>query len=485
MRYVLDKRYRFRGWQKARTGLLDNGRKQTLFLEKGQYQLLLRCDGAHDLDVAQLSAEHKEFLEKQLAEGVIHPAGPLECLRPEQEYRVYPAEHKGDVQWSITGACNLRCRHCFMSAPHAKHGTPSHEQIIRVADQLAECGIFRVGLTGGEPLIRQDFLDIIDALVERGIGISTIYTNGWLLDGAFLDNLDARHVHPGFQLSFDGVGWHDFLRGVSGAEERTIQALKLLQKRDCYASVSMCLHRKNRHVLRESVNLLASLGVHSLKCGVMQEQGEWTQPEMRGLQLTPEEELRVFEEYIPQYFEDDAPLTIMLGGVFMYDPGNARWGAFNLKEVPVEAERDVFACGSLYKTLYIGAEGMVCPCMGMADTEYAEHFPNLFETPLTDILNDSDFTQLYRMTVGDLRDRNPLCRECAHMDLCGGGCRNAALIAGDDYCGIDPGLCWYFKHDGPRRIEAVAKAPFEAYLKRNPPKEGQGQRMENALVECP
>ena len=492
MRYVLDDRYRFRGWQKSRTGLVDCARKRASFLERGKYQLLLQCDGAHDLDLEQLSGDDREFLEELLERDVVRPAWPAQYLLPEQEYMVYPAEYEEEVQWSVTGACNLRCRHCFMSAPHAKHGAPSHEQIIQIADQLAECGVLRVGITGGEPLVREDLLDIVDALGERGIGISSIYTNGWLLDEAFLDELDKRHMHPSFQLSYDGVGWHDFLRGVPGAEERTIEALKLLQARDFYVSIGMCLHRKSRHVLRESVNLLASLGVRSLKCGPMQEQGEWLNPEVRELQLTQEEALQVFEEYIPQYFEDDAPLPIMMGGYFMYTPGNAGWGAFYLKECSEEAEQKVPACGVLLSHFYIGAEGMVCPCMGMADTDYAENFPNLFDTRLADILNDSDFTHLCRATVGDLRDRNPKCRECEHMDLCGGGCRNAVLAAGEDYYGIDPELCWYFEHDGKARIEAAAKAPFEAYLKRNPPKkeqqkktEDQDEKVKNDLIECP
>ncbi len=126
MRYVLDNRYRFRGWQKARTGLVDRALKHATFLEKGRYQLLLQCDGAHDLDLEQLSKEHKGFLEKQLEKGVVRPARPAEYLLPEQEYMVYPCEYKEEVQWSVTGACNLKCRHCFMSAPHAKHGAPSH-----------------------------------------------------------------------------------------------------------------------------------------------------------------------------------------------------------------------------------------------------------------------------------------------------------------------------------------------------------------------
>ena len=269
------------------------------------------------------------------------------------------------MQWSVTGACNLACRHCFMSAPHAKHGSPSHEQIIAIADQLAECGVSQVGITGGEPLIREDFLDIIDALNERDIAIATLYTNGWLVDEALLDELDKRHVHPAFQLSFDGVGFHDFLRGVPGAEERTLRALRLLQERDYPVSVSMCMHRKNRHALRDSVNLLASLGVRYLKCGSMMELGEWTQPEVLDLQLTWEEELQMFEEYIPQYFEDDAPLPIMLAGVFMYTPGDPEWKIYHKTVCTAGDESRMPSCGVLKDIFYIGAAGMVCPYMGM------------------------------------------------------------------------------------------------------------------------
>ena len=57
----------------------------------------------------------------------------------------------------------------------------------------------------------------------------------------------------------------------------------------------MCIHRESAHMLRDSVRLLASLGVKSLKCGAMMEQGEWASPEVAGLQLTKEEELEMFE----------------------------------------------------------------------------------------------------------------------------------------------------------------------------------------------
>jgi MoaA/NifB/PqqE/SkfB family radical SAM enzyme len=48
-----------------------------------------------------------------------------------------------------------------------------------------------------------------------------------------------------------------------------VRALKLLQERQYNVSVSMCVHRDNRDSLRESVKLMASLGVKRIKCGSM------------------------------------------------------------------------------------------------------------------------------------------------------------------------------------------------------------------------
>ena len=289
---------------------------------------------------------------------------------------------------------------CFMSAPHAKHGSPTKEQLLSIVDQLAECGVLNVGVTGGEPLIREDLFDILDALSAREIGVSTLYTNGWLVDEALLDKLAERNMHPSFQLSFDGVGWHDFLRGMPCAEEKAIHAFELLRERNFPMSASVCIHRKSRESLRDTVKLLASLGVMSVKCGSMMEIGEWASPEVRGLQLTRQEELEMFEHYIPQYFEDDAPVSIMMSDTLMYTPGDEEWRIYDVREVPAEYEDSAPSCGVLSRSFYTGADGMVAPCMGTCDCSYATNFPNLFETPLRDILRESTYTELTRVSVG-------------------------------------------------------------------------------------
>lgn len=487
MKYILDPRYQLRGWYKSSTGVFDTMRKEASFLKKEHYILLMQCDGAHDIDEDALEGDNKEFFDALKKAEIIREAGFLDYLKEKQKYRKYPARYKRNAQWSITGECNLRCRHCFMSAPHAKHGAPTKEQLINIADQLAECGVFTVGITGGEPLIREDLWEIIDALSEREIGVNTIYTNGWLVDETLLDKLDERKMHPTFQLSFDGIGWHDFLRGVPGAEEKTIKALKLLKERNYNVAVSMCIHRKNRSVLRDSIRLLASLGVASVKCGRMMELGEWNCPDMKDLQLTRKEELEVFEEYIPQYFEDDAPVSIMLSDTLMYNRGDSKWHFYSVRPLPEEEETAALSCGVLRQNFYIGAEGMVTPCMGMGDCNYAEHFPNLFETPLRDILRDSELITLSSVKVKEIRDHNPKCRKCPYINHCTGGCRSSVLMQGDDYYGIDEDVCYFFENGWDERLSKVAQDSFEAFIKRNPPKVNMdaNRNIEETIDNCP
>ena len=469
MNYILDRRYRLRGWYKLPCGVYDTENFEAHFLDRHYYDLLMRCDAAHDIDMDSLNEQEAGFLQDMLDTGVVRPARDLDFLRAEQRYHAYPARYRTELQWSITGACNLACRHCFMSAPHAKHGVPSLEELLDVVEQLAECGVFSVGITGGEPLIRADFMDVVDALLEHEIRVKTIYTNGWHVDGALLDALEQRGIRPAFQLSFDGIGCHDWLRGVEGAEERTVAAIKLLKERGFGVSVSMCLHRKNVHTLRETVKYLADLGVQSLKCGATMNLGEWAEPDLASVQLSDQEELETIERYIPQYFEDDAPLSIMLDGAFIYAPGEDSWSIYYVRESSVQDEAHSLACPVLSKAFYIGADGVVSPCMGMCDTSYAANFPSLREHRLSEVLQDSAVVELAYATVRDVRDGNGECRNCEYIDRCTGGCRQAALMAEENYYGVDPTVCFFFKNGWEQRIRAIAQPAFEEYLRRNPP----------------
>lgn len=476
MFYILNERYSLRGWQKVPYAIFDNRSKRAVFLDKERFSLVAKCNGFYNIKKEELSEKMQKFLDAIVEDEVIREASFGDTLLTDQEYKLYPCRYKREVHWSITGQCNLKCRHCFMSAPGGKHGNPTHEQLIETMDQFVECGIFQVGITGGEPLIRPDFLEIVEELTKRKIGINCIYTNGWLVNENLLDSIEALGIKPPFQLSYDGVGQHDFLRGIEGCEERTLNALKLLQERGYSVSVSTCLHRGNVHTIRDTVNLMASLGVRSMKIGATMELGEWADPELHALSLTPTEELEAFEKYIPEFFEDGAPLSIMLSGTFSYSKPEERWSISCYRPCSVKWEQKVLSCPSIKNGFYVGAEGMVAPCMGMCDCNYAKNFPNLYQTPLKEILGNTHFMDLCATTVKQVRDGNDKCRNCEYMKKCTGGCRNTAIINSDNFYDVDKDVCFFFQNGWEDKFNAITEPCYRKYCEKNglTPKEQDG-----------
>ena len=444
-RYLLNPAYALRGWKLLPYAVQHRHMPRTEFFREDDWALFSACDGQTDIDWDALSDEQQKRYEHWERNGFIRRATPGECLRPDQEYVFYPARFKQSVHWSITGRCNYKCRHCFMSAPHAAQGEPSWEQLMTMLDAFERCGIKALDLTGGEPMIRRDFWALVDEIIRRRIIITTLYSNGLLITDAFLDELEARHIRPAIQFSFDGVGHHDWMRGVSRAEKTVVDALRRCQERGIPTSASMVVCRESIGSLRESVNLMASLGVRSMKVGNASPQGEWkNEPEHY---LAQEELYEAFLEYIPHYFEDGKPLTLGLEGFFFYDTDRERLTAIHEKNVPEDQFGKALMCGHVRREMYVSPKGNVLPCMSMVGGPIEEKFPNLLETPLEDILDrDSLYMDIINFRVSDFMEHNPECRTCEYRAACCGGCRAIAVRDGStDYLAKDPIACGYFK----------------------------------------
>lgn len=383
--YILSFWLAFRGWKLLPYAISHRFSLQTEFYRKEQWDLIRACDGKTDIVWDELTDEQRAAYEEWEKNGVIHLAGDGESLLKEQEYRFYPSRFKEKVQWSVTGRCNYKCRHCFMSAPHAAQGEPSWDELMTMLDAFERCGIKGINLTGGEPAVRSDFWQLVDEILSRGMIIPVIFSNGLLITDAFLDKLEARHIYPTIQLSFDGVGWHDWLKGIPGAEKIALDAFRRCHERGFPTAASMVLFRENKDSIRETANLLASLGVGSLKTDRTVEQGEWNRYKDHTLTLT--ELFETYLEYIPHYFEDGMPLTLSLDAFFIYDKQEKKMFSAYEKNIPEEYFGKVLMCGHVRRELYVSPKGGVLPCMSMVESAIEEQFPNMLETPLEEILD--------------------------------------------------------------------------------------------------
>lgn len=132
-------------------------------------------------------------MERFLEQGILEQSEePLPAMQPWQRYDVFPSRYLETVHWSITGKCNFNCRHCLVSAPDAQHPQLPLKDCLHIVHEIASCGVRRVDITGGEPLVRRDFEEIVKELSDYGISIGTLFTNASLLTEDTLQMLRRR-----------------------------------------------------------------------------------------------------------------------------------------------------------------------------------------------------------------------------------------------------------------------------------------------------
>lgn len=468
--YRLNKRCALRGWQRLSCTLVCRPGNQVQPLTASQFRVLMLCDGRTELDEELLSDEERKELDSFLEQKFVFAIESPAPISRGQEYRYYDNRQIDSVVWSITGRCNYRCRHCFMDAPDAALGELSHEQAMDIIEQFAQCGIFRVDLTGGEPLVRPDFWELVDALLARKIVIGAIYTNGWLVDEALLTKFEERHIRPEFSISFDGLGWHDWMRGVEGAEEAALRALRLCVARGFPVNVEMCLHRGNIHMLRETVNALGAMGVYAIKTGPVSDTELWCK-NCEGNHYTQREFLKDALKYIPQFYEDGCPATVMLNGVIEMKKETGAFRVLPERYSGTDSTLKCHLCGAVRHSCYITPDGRLLPCLPMTSCKEQKLFPKIADIGLQKGLSDSFYMKIADSRVSDLMEANQKCRGCPHVLKCGGGCRANALMSSGDLMGSDETLCMLWNEGYVDRIRQVA----EDAIRRFPPKETENE----------
>lgn len=127
--------------------------------------------------------------------------------------------------WELTMGCNLRCAHCGSSceAPLFDELTP--QEALNVAEQIAALGVKWVTLSGGEPLLREDWPDIALRLRRCGVAV-TMISNGWMVDEIIVQKMKGYRLAV-VALSVDGPPEiHDRIR-KAGSFERIEKAFHL------------------------------------------------------------------------------------------------------------------------------------------------------------------------------------------------------------------------------------------------------------------
>lgn len=416
-------------------------------LDRIRYSIVCKCNGANTVqDIRNFVQEktiHSQKYIKSIVQSTLSTLENYLLLYWRKEKLLSPRDFsfkentqdipKGHLSapialiWELTRACNLKCKHCFSSSGRQENNELTTNEVKKNIDSFAENRILYINFTGGEPLLRRDFFDILKYASTKNIFFD-FSTNGYLLTDKTVSNLKGTNVMQ-VQVSVDGLEeTHDNLRGVKGAFKRALKAIKLLSQANFDVVISCTVNRTNIKELPKLIDMALTVGASSFKTTLFIPigQGGFNQEEL-AINSNDVQQLSLLMSKKKK--ELSGRLSIMLTSCYpwLLDeslPRNPKW-----------LRSEYICCAAGTSNLFITSDGNVVPC------------PFLREHVLGNLRNDRPSDLWKAKTLETFRKLKPMdlkgkCKECDYLgDQCFGGCRAAALAYSDDLYGEDP-FCW-------------------------------------------
>ena len=338
------------------------------------------------------------------------------------------------IAWEVTRRCNLHCKHCRAAAEHcAYEGELSLDEIKRVLDNVAANFKPIMILTGGEPLLRPDILDIVRYTVKVGLQ-PVMATCGTLLTEDVARGLHEAGIQR-ISVSIDGpdAASHDDFRGVPGAFDGTMAGLEAARRGGLAFQVNTTVTRRNMDALERIYDLAISLGAVAFHPFLLVPTGRGK--ELQSELLSPDE----YERILNRIYEmrQDSPIP--------FKPTCAPHYYRILRQREAEAGREVTADTH-------GLDAMSKGCMGGLSFAFISHVGKVqicgfLEEKAGDLRESGfDFAEIWRSSalfnqLRDFRNYKGDCGMCEYRRWCG-GCRARAYAVTGDYLEEEP-FCAY------------------------------------------
>lgn len=325
----------------------------------------------------------------------------------------------------LTNACDLRCRHCSVDAGTRLKQELSKQSFLDVIDQAYEMMVPSLTFTGGEPMLVEYLPDLITYASEKPMRVA-LMTNGYSINAdraRMLKGCNLAHVN----VSLDGANekTHDRFRGVPGAFQRAVQALRLFKDLGMYVETTTVVHPGNANEIQDILKMGRVWGLNAMKFLPIVPFG-------RGARSAHEESLSCYARTIGDFFDD-------FGG-----------GTIRRRKSDRENEHGaMLRCNAGSGILSIRANGDVLPCNNFDTLPLG----NILRDPLMDIY---DRAQHDHELIRAIQVRSSDCETCSLLDYCRGGC----AVAGFAFTGRRGGCDLQRKHlvlEYLRREESVRR----------------------------
>jgi mycofactocin radical SAM maturase len=314
------------------------------------------------------------------------------------------------LTWELTYACNLACTHCLSSSGRRDPKELTTGEAKALIDEIAAMQIFYINIGGGEPMMRDDFFELIEHAVDRHVGVK-FSTNGTRIDEAAARRL-ASIDYLDIQISIDGVdaATSDHIRGA-GSYDRARRAMDNLKAAEFgQFKISVVMTRESVEQLDEFEALARNYGA-----------------ELRLTRLRPSGRgVDVWEELHPTLEQNRRLYRWLL------DRPNVLTGDsfFHLSALG-ESLEGLNLCGAGRVVCLIDPVGEVYACPFVIHDEFK-----------AGNVRDAGFAAVWTASELFASLREPesagACHSCGSYDACRGGCMAAKFFTGLEVTDPDP-----------------------------------------------
>ena len=349
----------------------------------------------------------------------------------------FSADKKPVVVWNMTRRCNLKCVHCYAQALEEQGKDDiSTEQGKAIINDLAAFGAPVMLFSGGEPLVRQDLVELAHHAVGQGMR-AVISTNGTLITKEKAKELKAVGLsYVGISLD-GGEEVHDKFRAVPGSFKKALQGIENCQAEGLKVGLRFTINKRNVAEVPRLFELVRDLEVPRICFYHLVYSG-------RGSELMAEDldhagtraVVDLIMDRTRELFDKGYEKEVLT--VDNHADGPYLWMRL-LREDKKRAD-EVF---ELLQFNEGNSTGRGIGCISWdgkvhADQFWRNHtFGNVLERPFSEIWVDPEIEMLHK-----LKDKRPhvkgRCAKCRFLAICGGNFRARAEAAHGDMWAPDP-----------------------------------------------
>lgn len=310
------------------------------------------------------------------------------------------------MQFEVTYQCNNNCIFCYNEKQTEHFEELDTNSAKKIINNIKNSGVLSLNFNGGEPLMRDDFIELAEHAASIGLDIH-LNTNASLIDDEYASKLSPLFPSVCTTILSGKSSVHDMLSGRNGAFTDAISGIKALQNNSIYVAANIMLCNKNYSGITETLDLLHDLYIRTL----LITRYVPDKNHANGLSISDSD-----------YFET-------LKSVYHYNKENCYFDRISLPQpvkvcsVPNDIKDIVLEwnipCNIGLCTGSVNAFGQLTPCNLVKEPVIGD----LLRSSLSEVWNSFDGLS-YCLNLHLLSE----CSSCTHIQFCGGGCKGYNML---------------------------------------------------------